>query len=72
MLATLTYQVWRLKDCEGLRKQARIPPIMLKEERACGGAEALQQHKAYTFLENDLAFPRTATRFEFAQDCSAT
>ena len=65
-MARLTYQMWRLKDCEALRKQARILPVMsAKDQKARAEAEAELQYKnSFVFLENDARFPETRIMIE--------
>ncbi|CAK9021041.1 UPF0187 protein [Durusdinium trenchii] len=65
-MARLTYQMWRLKDCEALRKQARLPPVMTpKEEKARAEAEARDRYRAsYVFLEPHDRFPENKIMIE--------
>ncbi|CAK9049426.1 unnamed protein product, partial [Durusdinium trenchii] len=65
-MARLTYQMWRLKDCEALRKQARIKPVMTpKDEKARAEAEAKERYRAsYVFLEPHDRFPENKIMIE--------
>ena len=65
-MARLTYQMWRLKDCEALRKQARLQPVMTpKEEKARAEAEARDRYRAsYVFLEPHDRFPENKIMIE--------
>ena len=65
-MARLTYQMWRLKDCEALRKQARIKPVVTsKDEKARAEAEAKERYRAsYVFLEPRDRFPENKITIE--------
>ena len=58
--------MWRLKDCEALRKQARIKPVMTpKEEKARAEADAKERYRAsYVFLEPHERFPENKIMIE--------